>query len=457
MLIVHATTFSFHVVSGRVPRLFTLYGSVLCYYESSDLKSADPSRPRNRIDLSKEETLADMHIKQKNGAPSDFMITLNLYPPLGAKKKWEICCKTREEQEQWYEALRRFDGKPEEHFRVSPSQKKHFKGYKGQLPAIPHSKGSSDADDFVYDIAQQNGILSIPFATFTDSDQRDKNVFISFGILNASLFIMRFGSVGAFWISLMIANLVVSYLCAHMTEVGLKRKELFYESGKEICNQENNGIASKSPESHRKVFEAGSTFDRAQPKSTELQEIIKEYGPKSITAVKAFAATTTDFEELPHTYWNVDSSKFNLRIGPNYKKNKQKAPSASALYDLHSMDLVNSQSNLGPVDTGFEIPDIEGVTDVPTGHAFVPPMIVLVVNIPSGEPSMFQSSNSGPSYVAVLYLVISDKTRKELKDLESASPAVKLLAKWCEHAETDDAWKGRFKFMAYFDDVETLG
>lgn len=47
-------------------RTFTLYGPILCYHEEPDIESvADPSRPRARLNLSKTETIAEMHSKHK--------------------------------------------------------------------------------------------------------------------------------------------------------------------------------------------------------------------------------------------------------------------------------------------------------------------------------------------------------------------------------------------------------
>jgi len=429
-----------------------LHGPILKYYESTDLKSTELSKPRNRINLSKEETIADMHVKNKDGAPSNFLLTLNVYAPLGGKRRWEISFKTREQQEEWYEAIRRFDGKPK-HRRL-PQKKIMFKTYLDEVRTFRRADEVDHVVDSISEINAKVGILSIPLATFLSRDQRDSNVLFAFVLVNGSAITARYGSIGAFWFSIAILNLAVSYLCAHVTTKSIKRLLANNDDGYET---DDNDKDTDSPKSFNSIYKAGSTFPRAEAKSEELKKLIEDHGIESPIALKSCASTTTDFEEIPHTYWNVEASRFNLRIGPNYKKNKQKAPSAPALYNLYAMDLVKAQSNLENAERGFQIPDILGVTDVPTGHAYVPPMIVLTVNIPSEEPSMFQSSAVGPSYVAVIYLVITEETRKELTDLENASVAVKLLAEWCQHAEHDDVWKGRFKFLALLDDIENLG
>lgn len=37
----------------------------------------------------------------------------------------------------------------------------------------------------------------------------------------------------------------------------------------------------------------------------------------------------------------------------------------------------------------------------------------------------------------------------QLKDLSTASPAIKLFAEWCEKCTEDPLWRGRFKVRAH--------
>ena len=49
-----------------------------------------------------------------------------------------------------------------------------------------------------------------------------------------------------------------------------------------------------------------------------------------------------------------------------------------------------------------------------------------------------------PSYSLYNNFLAQD-TCNQLKDLNTASPAVKLFAQWCEKAPIDPLWRGRFK------------
>jgi len=95
----------------RLNRFFTLHGHVLCYYDALSLETVDPSKPRGRLNLSKEDTVAEMQTNHGKGSPTEFLVTVNIYV-LGNKRKWEMCALDGETQRRWYDALRRYDGPP---------------------------------------------------------------------------------------------------------------------------------------------------------------------------------------------------------------------------------------------------------------------------------------------------------------------------------------------------------
>ena len=97
-----------------VLRCFALKGPSLCYHEESDIDSiANRRKPRASLDLSRVETIAEMHSKQKPGLPSQDLLTINIYDPIvHAKRKWEMCCTSKEQQLLWYRAIKAYDGKP---------------------------------------------------------------------------------------------------------------------------------------------------------------------------------------------------------------------------------------------------------------------------------------------------------------------------------------------------------
>lgn len=206
----------------------------------------------------------------------------------------------------------------------------------------------------------------------------------------------------------------------------------------------------------------GKTFDRAKVKpegaGAELKAIIDQHGWHSAEACRALPKHLNNFApDRTHSYWNGDGTIFRVRMGPNYKKTGKKEPSKQSLFDLYAMDLVRTEERIKESRDIFEVPVIPGITDKPTGHAHIPPMIIINCGMPSTEPSLFSSTDDGPSFVTVFYFVISEDTLRQLKDISTASPAVKLLGEWCRRAENEPSFRGRFKAMCILDEIEKLG
>jgi len=145
-----------------------------------------------------------------------------------------------------------------------------------------------------------------------------------------------------------------------------------------------------------------------------------------------------------NTWGNTDYRHFKLRIGPNYDRNKQKAPSGPPLYEVFAVDAFCTDKRIDNVTSRMELPD---TSDLEIANPHVPPIFVVQVQMPSQPPSVFRSVEDGPGWALVLYFKMTQETCNQLKDLSTASAGVKLFATWCEKAPTDPAWKARFKVL----------
>jgi hypothetical protein len=125
-----------------------------------------------------------------------------------------------------------------------------------------------------------------------------------------------------------------------------------------------------------------------------------------------------------HTWSKIDHSDFNVRIGPNYSYHKKKAPSPPALYDAFAVDVFCSHTRMDHATPKFHLPD--EYTSIDTHDPYVPPIMVVQIQIPAEEPPLFVTVDDGPGWCIMMYFKISDQTREELKDISTASPAVKL-------------------------------
>ena len=93
------------------------------------------------------------------------------------------------------------------------------------------------------------------------------------------------------------------------------------------------------------------------------------------------------------------------------------------------------------VDLGID--DVDGII---TNNKYVPAVFAIQMQIPSEPPpSVFSTVEDGPGWAIVMYFKITQDTCDQLKDLSTASAAVKLFQKYCEYGEKDKAWRARFK------------
>lgn len=158
----------------------------------------------------------------------------------------------------------------------------------------------------------------------------------------------------------------------------------------------------------------------------------------------------------PHTWCVCDHAQFFTRIGPDYNRFKKKAASPPPLYRPFAVDVFCTKLRQDHACQRFAIP--EELLSVDTNHSSVPPVFVVQIQIPSDPPpSFFSSVEDGPGWAILMYFKITEETIAQLKDLSTASPAVRLFADWCAKAPSDSAVRGRFKVINSCTNLEELG
>ena len=385
------------------------------------------------------------------------------------------CCTSREQQLLWYRAINAFDGKPTEgrfseqsrfsdacseraetptNQHLSPCNKYSTPDLTRLMPAStarhlhppsPAAPSAVDEELVARAAARAAQILREDDGGggggSTPSSPSVASAAAAVLIANAAFHVMRNGSDVAYWVLLLAANAaLLHWTAARRPPAAARLKGPRARAARErsTAPPPPAAVATPSPTAHRRggkpdaAMEAGRTMTRA---------------PDSGRAA-------------PHSYGPADASAFRLRVGPNYKKNKRKSPSGPALCDLVTMDFVFGSCPLRRVSDRFALPDVPGVTDADTGHDHIPPVIVVNTWLPGEEPSMFGGKGGdggGDTYSIPLVFALSKETLGQLRDLDTASPAVRLFSEWCRRAEDEADFRGRFKCMGMIEDVESAG
>ena len=393
--------------------------------------------------------------------------TLFRYDPIvHAKRKWEMCCTTKEQQFLWYKAIKAYDGKPVGATIAATTPTTQVVNNKGagevspsyRLPPRPSLGEIGSTMDEVELIAR----AAVKAAEIMNEKQSLQEVALSNSmlglmmiVLNVAIYFVRNGSDQVYKLTCFFINgFVLYFACYQMSSKASKPKG----PKARIAKSKKKSVVSYSPSAQQQhhnqsaesmISQPGTTIPRASPKrNSELDKVLQTHEANSAEAIQAYAsAPTDDIEIQPHSYANTDASTFHLRIGPNYKKNKQKSPSAPALYDLVSMDFLYADTALKNTSDRFKIPSIPGVTDISTGHAHIPPMLIINTWLPGEEPSMFAKNTDGETYSIPMIFILSKDTLEQLKDINTASPGVKLLSEWCRRAENEDDFRGRVRLF----------
>jgi len=164
-----------------------------------------------------------------------------------------------------------------------------------------------------------------------------------------------------------------------------------------------------------------------------------------------------------NTWMRMDAAEFSLRVGPNYKRTGLKAPSGPALYELVGIDIIQSSLRLDDIGSKLQFPpDWENAV---SNHPDVPPVFICNAQIPSDFDTplfSFTEVTDGDGWSLVQYFRIRPEVATELANIETASPAVKLLAGYCKNApeeqgDSGSAWFGRFKLILRCENIDTFG
>ncbi|KAF0686208.1 Aste57867_21994 [Aphanomyces stellatus] len=137
------------------------------------------------------------------------------------------------------------------------------------------------------------------------------------------------------------------------------------------------------------------------------------------------------------SFTTLSATRFNVRKGPNYKKNKQKAPSGPALLELVAADVFRSDFKVDNVGSKIQLPaGADGRTD----------LLILNTQVPCyapPNPLWGDQKTDGVGFNFVTYFAIPKEIRDQLDAPDDPThPQIKLM-KW--FLEEESAVRDRLK------------
>ena len=160
----------------------------------------------------------------------------------------------------------------------------------------------------------------------------------------------------------------------------------------------------------------------------------------------------------------ANAATFLLRTGPNYKKNKKKAASGPALYDLVGCDVLNAPSKLGDIAERVDLAAMRpshypAAADAAAGGAGcpVPPLLLVNAQVP------YTTKGGGAGCSVAFYFALSAAAASDVlgKDPAHWSAGLRLWRAYVERCGGggggDAKFQGRLKAMGIVENIEALG
>ena len=163
---------------------------------------------------------------------------------------------------------------------------------------------------------------------------------------------------------------------------------------------------------------------------------------------------TTEFETARHAWGPLQWETIRLRVGPNYRRNKQKAFTGAPILPCVGMDFFQAERKAYAEDgrsISYMPPEIVAAASEPSGCDLTTPMqqpvLPRFVVISTYVPQYSSSASDGPNCTFIMYLRVPVDLR------EQADPAVKMLCDFLDGAYTGHRDPGgeffdRFKVIA---------
>lgn len=132
-------------------------------------------------------------------------------------------------------------------------------------------------------------------------------------------------------------------------------------------------------------------------------------------------STTCEEKLMPENSWtHTDATTFQVRIGPDYKTNRLKEASGTALYECVAVDMYQSEKKIGHVSRLIDLNSIlHKISDEQLLDDYLPPIFVVNFQIPAYpvENAIWgKNKEEGPGYSLVCYYVYSQEVQQIMKE-----------------------------------------
>lgn len=151
---------------------------------------------------------------------------------------------------------------------------------------------------------------------------------------------------------------------------------------------------------------------------------------------------------------------FNVRSGPNYKKNKNKELSVASLYDIVALDVLRGDEKIEFITNHFNVPaprDCDNLDAIKSTG--LPRIVIMHIQLSLNDPLNLWGNKGGDAGVSLIqYFSIKPETVENYTNEQfEDTAAMKLWKRYATCWETDDDVRRRLKGIGLVDNLADFG
>eukprot|EP00924_Labyrinthula_sp_SR-Ha-C_P005135 snap_masked-scaffold_1-processed-gene-22.33-mRNA-1 protein AED:1.00 eAED:1.00 QI:0/-1/0/0/-1/1/1/0/633 len=248
-------------------------------------------------------------------------------------------------------------------------------------------------------------------------------------------------------------NLALSYFFLALINFSVFSKDyksIFSFRGMKRAGVSPSGNMEKLPGSKSQI---GITLNKKNLPVANLKKNLKNFNDLNFAG---FDPLEFDFFEIgprkdvhlePHSWQYADNSILQLRVGPNYGLNKQKASSGTSLFVPVSVYLYQSKAKLTRVMDHLQPPtNTLNSNELPDG---IPRLLVINIIVPRNTSPGFSFGSSNQEEPTTNLIIFLTPSFHCMSLLRKGEPSAQLLKTWLSKSELDPNYEGKIKILAH--------
>lgn len=380
--------FGKHMPNAWQSRIFSIRDGILFYYEGGD----EYRHPRGKVDLKAEGVSVSTGVCFDN-APTPYTILLC---PSGWEEKWKLCSETSDDMDRWVAVIEKHINDNAKRAAPGIPLKEYTSDDEG-VESVPRSPQTTtkhmeeNPQKNIGEASPTNVISQAPHksdliptdprkprrrglklkSTSADSDLIEVTLTM---ILSNLCFYFAYTSLSVIstLFYFVLANCVIFHTLSLRSHRATTSENALKQAEATVQSLKDSATAVASAVLNGEIPAPNETNDAAA-------NLLPLVAKKPVPGTTLERVSTVPPQVPPdHTWQPCDHRNFNVRVGPDYNRNKKKGPSDAPIYEPFAVDVFCAKNRIDHVARLMDLPD---TSSIDTHNEHVPPLMIIQIQV----------------------------------------------------------------------------